>query len=166
MGFVRALSTYMENVREQNSDAGDWRKQSFEIHSSYCQPDVNFRRKDQLKGYDRGNCRGIDKNRYKNVSGYLFGGSILEYSIETDCTGIWWELAELNSSERRSTFVTSRILKSGITSSGSHFVRYLLTRFIRKGFVEIASLPPSLSRSLTQSHARTRARARATDAWA
>jgi len=64
-------------------------------------------------------------------------------------------LAELNSYERRSTFVTSQNLKSGIRSSGSYFVHYLLTQFIRKGFVEIASLPPSLTRSLN--HMRERA---------
>jgi len=45
----------------------------------------------RIKEYDRGNCCGVDKNGYKNVSGCLFGRSILEHSIETDCTGICWD---------------------------------------------------------------------------
>jgi hypothetical protein len=64
-------------------------------------------------------------------------------------------LDELNSAERRSKFVKSRNLKSVVRCSGSHFVQYLFTQFIRKGFVDIASLPPSLP----PSHARMRARA-------
>jgi len=76
----------MENVREQKSDAGDSRKQRLEFIVHIVNQMLFL--EESMKEYDRRNCCGIDKNGYKNVSGCLLGGSVLEHGIETDCTGI------------------------------------------------------------------------------
>ena len=68
--------------------------------------------------------------------------TVQEY-VGTGWTEFIWEALDI-------CYLT-RNLKYGIRSSGSYFVHYLLTQFVRKGFVEIPSLTHSLTRSITHS---------------